>query len=175
MTAKAKSDRVDHDCIQVDKIQDLEVLSRATMQEIGQIKDALLPSEFHPDNGLITTVAKLKKDFTVLQVEINKIFNTINKNHTVEMNSINQLLEFREENKERVEALEVRVETRIKDTDKELTMIKEKGREIIQYQKLTRWIVNNPWKAVGIALFLFSTLLTLASVLELKTILDFMK
>jgi len=76
MTEKNKSQQqVNHSCLQEDRIKLIEssiltleetvIESRDDVKEsqndIKEIKNVLLPSEYHPDNGLISSFAKMKK------------------------------------------------------------------------------------------------------------------
>jgi|WetSurMetagenome_2_1015567.scaffolds.fasta_scaffold14917_3 hypothetical protein len=49
-------------CSQAQRIADNEKMTLELRADVAKIKDALLPSEFHPNNGLINQVANLKDD-----------------------------------------------------------------------------------------------------------------
>lgn len=64
---------MEHNCTQENRIQQTEILTRSLVEDVGQIKDVLLPSEYHPDNGLINRFARIEKQLDELQKDILKM------------------------------------------------------------------------------------------------------
>jgi roadblock/LC7 domain-containing protein len=54
------------------RIEGAEILTRALLDDFSKIKDVLLPSEYHPDNGLVNQFAKQQKQLSIIEAKIQK-------------------------------------------------------------------------------------------------------
>ena len=59
------------------RIENLEKMSRAMLDDFGKIKDVLLPSEYHPDNGLVNQFVKQKQQLEEIKDDIQKMKTTV--------------------------------------------------------------------------------------------------
>jgi hypothetical protein len=91
--------------------------------------------------------------------------------HDVEMEQFKRITDRQDVANGRVTKLEIISENR----NKELEGMKTVGREIIRYQKLTRWVANNPFKSLAIGLIVLFMMIVAASYIDAKMALDLMK
>ena len=64
-------------CKQETRIKGLELIVSETKSDIKDIKDVLLPSEYHPDNGLIKKFDKMESRFDTVEKAILQIKNYV--------------------------------------------------------------------------------------------------
>jgi len=82
-----KTEPITHECVQSDRIEKLEnkveniegkvdsLSDKAddSSTQIARLTDALLPSDMHPDNGIISSVSTLKKGMNDVKEDISSI------------------------------------------------------------------------------------------------------
>lgn len=92
----------------------------------------------------------------------------IRSNHDMEMLKLEEVISHQKVTNGRVTALE--------NTDEKIyeniELIKTKGREVIEYQKVARWIINNPGKSIMIIIAFLFMLAVVATAIDIKTMLN---
>lgn len=124
-------------------------------------------------------IASMKTTLDLLSPHIQELIETnvgalrdaIASNHNMEMMKFEEVITHQKETNGRV----TKVENELDKVYADMEYIRAKGREIISYQKLSRWIQLNPVKSIAIILVVLFFLSTIATLIDIKTTIALLK
>lgn len=124
-------------------------------------------------------IASMKTTLDLLSPHIQELIETnvgalrdaIASNHNMEMMKFEEVITHQKETNGRV----TKVENELDKVYADMEYIRAKGREIISYQKLSRWIQSNPVKSIAIILVVLFFLSTIATLIDIKTTIALLK